>query len=159
MDHIWSPWRYQYVSAIAQQPGCVFCRMLAEDDDEKNFIVHRGKLNFVVLNIFPYTSGHLMVVPYEHQGELGGLDQAAGSEMLELARRCERAITQEYRPDGFNVGFNLGKCAGAGVAEHLHLHVVPRWCGDANFVSVIGETRNLPEALETTFSRLRKHLH
>jgi len=157
MEHLWSPWRYRYISAVDDQPGCVFCLVLAQGKDADNFIIHRARLNFVILNLFPYTSGHLMVAPYAHVGSLASVDSATSTEMIELAKRAQLALEAEYRPDGFNIGMNLGRSAGAGVAEHVHLHVVPRWSGDANFVSIVGETRVLPEDLATTYEKLKKH--
>lgn len=157
MEHIWSPWRYKYIASANQQTGCVFCRLLEDGNDRRNYILHRAPLNFVVLNRFPYTSGHLMVVPYVHERSLAALDKATTMEMIELAKLLQSALEAEYKPDGFNIGLNLGQSAGAGVAEHVHLHVVPRWSGDANFISVISETRILPEVLETTFERLLKY--
>jgi ATP adenylyltransferase len=156
MEHIWSPWRYQYISTADRQPGCVFCRFPGEQRDAENYIVHRAAANFVILNLFPYTSGHLMIVPYAHIGSLAGLEKATTGEMIELAKVAQSALEAEYHPDGFNIGMNLGRSAGAGIAEHLHLHVVPRWVGDANFVSVVGETRVLPEDLRTTYEKLSR---
>jgi ATP adenylyltransferase len=156
MEHIWSPWRYRYIAAAGSEPGCVFCRV-QQGDDRENLVVYRGKLNFIILNLFPYTSGHLMIVPYAHIAILASVDEATTAEMMELAKRAETALEAEYRPDGFNIGLNLGRAAGAGVASHLHLHVVGRWVGDANFVSIIGETRVLPEELPATYERLIKH--
>ena len=156
MEHIWSPWRYKYIATADREPGCVLCRVL-EGGDEKNYIVHRAQSNFVILNLFPYTSGHLMIVPYEHTASLSSVSPQVTAEMLELAKQAERALEAEYHPDGFNIGMNLGRSAGAGVAEHLHLHVVPRWTGDANFVSIVGETRVLPEELATTYKKLKKY--
>jgi ATP adenylyltransferase len=135
----------------------VFCRINREQKDAENFVVHRARLNFIVLNLFPYTSGHLMIVPYEHKASLVDFDTATTTEMLELAKRSQLALEAEYHPDGFNIGMNLGRSAGAGVADHLHLHVVPRWSGDANFVSIVGETRVLPEDLAATYLKLTKH--
>ena len=120
-------------------------------------MVHRAELNFVILNLYPYTSGHLMIAPYQHEASLAAVDQATTTEMIELAKRAQTALEAEYHPDGFNIGMNLGRSAGAGVADHLHLHVVPRWSGDANFVSIVGETRVLPEELATTHQKLKKH--
>ena len=159
MEHIWSPWRYRYIAAADDGKGCVFCRALKSGDDQASLIVHRARRNFVILNLFPYTSGHLMIVPYAHIASLSDIDEATTSEMMELAKQAQRAIESEYHPDGFNIGLNLGRAAGAGVAEHIHLHVVPRWSGDANFVSVVGETRVLPEELKATFDRLKKHFN
>jgi len=157
MDHIWSPWRYKYIVNADRQEGCVLCRIAQEPDDVGNYVVHRARLNFILLNLFPYTSGHLMIVPYEHQASLAAVDAATTTEMLELAKRAQAALEAEYHPDGFNIGMNLGRSAGAGIADHLHLHVVPRWSGDANFVSVVGETRVLPEDLATTCQKLKGH--
>ena len=157
MDHLWSPWRYKYIASADKIDECVFCRINREQKDDENFVVHRAGLNFIVLNLFPYTSGHLMIVPYEHKASLADFDPATTTEMLELAKRSQLALEAEYHPDGFNIGMNLGRSAGAGVADHLHLHVVPRWSGDANFVSIVGETRVLPEDLAATYLKLTKH--
>lgn len=157
MEHIWSPWRYQYITAADKPPGCIFCSLIAENADQKHNIIFRGTLNYIILNLFPYTSGHIMVVPYQHAASLVDVNEATTSELMELSKRALRALESEYHPHGFNVGFNLGQSAGAGVAEHIHMHVVPRWSGDANFLSVIGETRILPEELENTYLRLKKH--
>ena len=157
MDHLWSPWRYKYISSTDRAEGCVFCRIDQEHKDAENYVVHRARLNFILLNLFPYTSGHLMIVPYEHRASLAEVGEAATTEMIELAKQAQVALEAEYRPDGFNIGMNLGRSAGAGVADHLHLHVVPRWSGDANFVSIVGETRVLPEDLAATCTRLKKH--
>ena len=156
MEHIWSPWRYTYITQASREPGCVLCRVIEEGDDAKNHVVYRGPLNYVILNLFPYTNGHLMIVPYDHLAALEDFDQATTSEIMELSKRAVKALTEEYHPDGFNVGINLGHCAGAGVAGHLHQHIVPRWGGDANFMSVIGETRILPEDLDKTYERLKR---
>ncbi len=157
MDHLWSPWRYAYIASVDRQEGCVFCRIAQEQRDAENYLVHRSRLNFVVLNLFPYTSGHLMIVPYQHQASLAAVEEAITTEMIELAKRAQAALESEYHPDGFNIGMNLGRSAGAGIADHLHMHVVPRWSGDANFVSIVGETRVLPEDLATTYTKLKKH--
>jgi ATP adenylyltransferase len=156
MEHTWSPWRYRYIASADEQKECVFCRAFRSGDDRASLIVHRARWNFVILNLFPYTNGHLMIVPFAHTASLADVDEATTCEMMELAKRAQRALESEYHPDGFNIGLNLGRAAGAGVAEHIHLHVVPRWSGDANFVSVVGETRVLPEELGTTFDRLKK---
>jgi ATP adenylyltransferase len=157
MEHIWSPWRYKYIASAPSDTRCVFCRVQDPRDDRQNFVLHRAALNFVILNLFPYTSGHLMIVPYEHTASLVSLDEATTTEMMALARKAQVALEAEYRPDGFNIGMNLGRSAGAGVAEHIHLHVVPRWSGDANFVSIVGETRVLPEDLATTYDKVKRH--
>ena len=155
MDYLWTPWRYAYVSKAGKPGGCVFCQKQAEDD-RAAFILHRGRYCFVLLNIFPYTSGHLMVIPYEHLDELRKLAPEAAAEMMELARRIEGILRRAYRPDGINLGMNIGQAAGAGVAEHIHMHVLPRWIADSNFMTTIGETRMLPETLEQTWERLRR---
>ena len=155
MDYLWTPWRYAYVSSVDKTDGCTFCRLLNLGDDEKALIVHRARFNFIVLNAYPYTSGHVMVVPYEHVDRLNLLPDRAGNEMMELTRRLETILIETYRPDGVNLGMNLGKAAGAGVAGHIHMHVLPRWVADANFMTVVGETRVLPETLEETYRRLQ----
>ena len=135
----------------------MFCLESSGEYDERDFVVFRGKSSFVILNIFPYTTGHLLVAPYAHTADFQKSSQEESSEMLELVKRCQFALQQTYQPDGFNVGMNLGRCAGAGVEHHLHMHVVPRWIGDSNFMTIVGETRVLPESLETTFRKLRTH--
>jgi ATP adenylyltransferase len=158
MDHLWTPWRFDYINNIGKSDdGCVFCRILSEDRDEDNFVVARGRNLFIILNLFPYTSGHLLIVANRHIPFLSDATAAELHEFLELAQQCERALRTEYQPEGFNLGFNLGRSAGAGVAGHLHMHVLPRWSGDANFVSVLAETRVLPESLPQTCKRLRPH--
>jgi ATP adenylyltransferase len=154
MDYIWSPWRYRYVAAAGKTEGCIFCTMAAADRDEDNLIVFRGSHNFVVLNRYPYTSGHVMVVPYRHTAELSSLDEEAAAELMRLTRAAERHLRTLYRPDGLNLGMNLGASAGAGIADHIHMHVLPRWLADANFISVIGETRVLPENLSVSWRRI-----
>lgn len=155
MDYLWTPWRYAYVSTADKAPECVFCECMREGNDRTRLIVHRSEHNFIVLNKFPYTSGHVMIVPYAHVDELRKLPNNAAQEMMALTQRLETVLRDIYHPDGINVGMNIGKAAGAGVAGHIHMHVLPRWVADANFVSVIGETRVLPEALEETWERLR----
>jgi ATP adenylyltransferase len=158
MDYLWTPWRYAYVSTADKAPECVFCGRVQQNDDRKALIVFRGQHNFVVLNKFPYTSGHVMVVPYEHVDELRKLSPEAAQEMMALSQKLESALRKEYRPDGVNLGMNIGKAAGAGVAGHIHMHVLPRWVADANFISVVGETRVLPESLDVTWERLHNAL-
>ena len=182
MDYLWTPWRYAYVTgadratrqgipeelaAYAGDSGCVFCNMIAavehvtengmprEKAERAALIVLRAEHNYICLNRYPYTSGHIMVVPYEHQSSLATLNAPAAREMMELARQAERALGRIYNPDGFNFGLNLGKAAGAGVAGHLHLHALPRWLGDTNFMTATGETRVLPEDLAITWERVR----
>jgi ATP adenylyltransferase len=156
MDYLWTPWRYQYVSNVDKVEGCVFCRKVAENDDENALIVHRAKHCFVILNAFPYTSGHVMVVPYDHTDQLQKLSPEAATEMMHLTQKLEGVLRELYHPDGINLGMNIGKAAGAGVAGHIHMHVLPRWVADANFMTVVGETRILPETLKETWKRVRE---
>ena len=155
MDYVWSPWRYQYIKNIQHSDRCVFCIDPSGTKDREDFVVFRGHSNFVILNIFPYTTGHLLIAPYLHTASFQDFPPEQLAEMMQLAKRCQSALEQNYHPDGFNLGMNLGQCAGAGVAHHLHLHIVPRWSGDANFMTVVGETRVLPEDLETTYRKLK----
>ncbi len=186
MDRLWTPWRYAYVTgqdkgrtkrgvptALAAWPGelhCVFCNMLAaaayaveqgmpqEEADAAIYLLKRGKTCFLVLNAFPYNSGHLMAVPYAHESSLAALPEETSTELMTLARQTERVLRKVYKPAGLNFGMNLGEAAGAGVADHLHLHAVPRWAGDTNFMSVLAETRVLAEMLGDTYKRLREAL-
>ena len=156
MDYLWTPWRYAYVTAAEKVAGCIFCDLHKLGDDVKARIVHRGQHCYVVLNTFPYTPGHVMVVPFAHLDELQKLPVEAAREMMELSQRMEKILRQLYSPDGVNLGMNIGKAAGAGVAGHIHMHVLPRWLADSNFVSVVGETRILPESLDITYDRIRQ---
>jgi ATP adenylyltransferase len=156
MDHLWSPWRYRFIENTRPDNVCVFCLAPQASRDADNLILHRARHHFVILNLYPYTTGHLMVVPYRHIARLGDSSPDALAEMMELASRAEAVLSGAYRPDGFNIGMNLGKAAGAGIAGHIHLHVLPRWAGDANFVSVVGETRVMPETLADTYEKLRR---
>jgi ATP adenylyltransferase len=154
MDHLWTPWRYAYVTGADKETSCIFCEAPKERDDQSR-IVHRGNYCYVILNTYPYTNGHVMIVPYAHMDELQKLPSDAAHEMMALTQRLETVLRSLYRPDGINLGMNIGKAAGAGVAGHIHMHILPRWVADANFASVIGETRVLPEALEVTWERIR----
>jgi ATP adenylyltransferase len=160
MQHLFTPWRFKYVTQVEHQKGCVLCQIAATDpsEDESVFVLHRAAHHFLVLNIYPYTSGHLMIVPYEHCSRLAELPSAALSEFTELAVRVEKLLTKVYRPEGINMGMNLGLCAGAGIVEHLHMHAVPRWTGDTSFLTVVGETRVIPEELAETWRKLKEHL-
>ena len=182
MDYLWTPWRYAYITSADKKShagipaklsdwtgdhGCVFCNLIASVDyaiangmstdeaEAAGSIVYRGEHCFVCLNIYPYTSGHVMVMPYAHLDRLALLPVAAAHELIDLAQRTEQALEKLYRPQGFNFGMNLGQAAGAGVAGHLHLHALPRWTGDTNFMTTVAETRILPEELETTWKRMR----
>jgi ATP adenylyltransferase len=164
MDILWNPWRYAYVTSSDNETetaaafgGCVFCSILNDSakSDAENFILHRAEFNFVILNIYPYISGHLMVVPFTHLADLDAADKKTTDELMDLTKRCQTALRAAYNPHGFNLGMNLGQAAGAGVAEHFHQHILPRWIGDANFMTAIGETRTIPEDLRTTFEKLK----
>lgn len=157
MDYIWTPWRYAYVSGANPVAGCIFCDA-PKHSDEVTRIVYRGTTCYIILNTFPYTNGHVMIVPYAHLDELHKLPAESAQEMMNLSQRMEGVLRTLYNPDGINLGMNLGKAAGAGVAGHIHMHILPRWVADANFVSVIGETRVLPEAMDVTWERIRRAL-
>lgn len=154
MKHLWSPWRMSYIEAEKSKDGCVFCEALSQPDGPENLIVARSERAFVILNRFPYTSGHLMVLPFQHVNSLTKLNVQTRAEMMELLNKCTLVLQQVYKPQGFNMGANVGEAAGAGIEEHVHLHVMPRWTGDTNFMSTIGETRVLPEELAQTFRRV-----
>jgi ATP adenylyltransferase len=158
MDYLWTPWRYAYVASAERSSGCVFCNAVNAGNDEAARIVHRGKTCFVILNTYPYTPGHVMIVPYAHLDELQKLPPGTATEMMALSQRMESVLRQLYTPDGVNLGMNIGKAAGAGIAGHIHMHVLPRWVADANFLSVVGETRVLPETLEETWKRMTEAL-
>jgi ATP adenylyltransferase len=187
MDHLWTPWRYSYITradeqartgvppALADWPAaedkhCVFCNMIAatnyaiahgmkqETAEQASLIVHRGTHCFICLNAYPYATGHLLIVPYLHIDSLAKLPPDAAQEMMLLAQHAESSLRSVYRPDGLNLGMNLGEAAGAGIAEHIHLHALPRWVGDTNFMTVTGETRVLPETLGITWTKLREAL-
>ncbi len=153
MERLWSPWRLAYVSG-GESKGCVFCDAQADEQAEP-LVLFSGATCFVILNLYPYNNGHLMVVPRRHVATLGEASSDELTELIRLTRAAEIALTEAYRPQGLNVGMNLGRAAGAGVADHMHVHVVPRWAGDTNFMSTIGETRVLPEELDETLRRIQ----
>jgi len=155
MTRLWTPWRSTYMNQKRDNSRCIFCDAAAGTADEQNLILYRGQLSFVLLNRYPYTSGHLMIAPYEHAARLNQVDEAATDEIMRLARRAERILEDAYRPDGLNLGMNLGEAAGAGIERHIHMHVLPRWKGDANFMTTVGDTRIIPEALDDTYRKLR----
>lgn len=154
MDYLWSPWRYQYVTTAQAGSGCIFCEIAAARQDEDNLVIYRGLRNLIVLNRYPYTTGHLMIVPYEHVDSLEGASSEGLQELILLARESQRHLRENYEPNGFNLGMNLGEIAGAGVAGHIHLHVLPRWAGDTSFITTVGESRVLPEELPLTYRKL-----
>ena len=158
MDYLWTPWRYRYVAEAKNIPGCVFCDAPAANRDEEMMIVLRGVKNYVILNRYPYTTGHVMIVPYAHTADFSSLERETAVELTLFAQRVQAALEDVYHPDGFNLGMNLGHSAGAGIADHLHMHLLPRWTGDTNFMTTVGETRVEPEELSTTYLRLRKAL-
>lgn len=155
MDRLWSPWRFRYITQASPRDACIFCAKHSSGNDDESLIAYRGRHNFVLLNLYPYTNGHLMIAPYAHIGALEELPADAASEMMALTQRAVRVLKTAYKPDGLNAGLNLGESAGAGVAGHLHMHVLPRWTGDSNFMTVIGETRVLPEELSETLRKVR----
>jgi len=156
-EKLWAPWRMRYIEGMGAEGsgGCILCEKPGENDDERNFIIHRGKTCYIILNVFPYNNGHLMVVPYIHTSRFQELDANTRLEMFDLTGMALEAITRTMRPDGFNIGMNIGRSAGAGIAEHLHLHAVPRWNGDTNFMPVVGGTKVISEALEDTYRKIR----
>ena len=154
MERLWAPWRLAYVTTAGESPGCIFCQACAHDAPQP-LVLFRGATCYVILNLFPYSNGHLMVVPVRHVGSLAEATREELDELMALTRLAEMALTEAYRPQGLNMGINLGKAAGAGVLDHLHVHVVPRWSGDTNFMTVVGDVRVLPEQLEASAGRLR----
>ena len=163
METLWTPWRYDYIASSKSEAGhsgaCVFCEIQkGPERDESNFVLHRASRNFVVLNIYPYISGHLLVVPNEHVAELDASPKETTDELMDLTKRCQTVLRKVYQPQGFNIGMNLGRAAGAGIADHIHIHIMPRWIGDANFMSTIGQTRVIAEDLATTYSKLRNSI-
>lgn len=163
MDIKFTPWRMAYIKRGDSIPdsGCVLCALHQADPshDAENLVLYRGETCYVVMNLYPYNSGHLMAVPYAHTADLPGLSEQCAHELFALTRRCVALLGDEYSPHGFNLGMNLGRSAGAGIDEHLHMHIVPRWSGDTNFMPIIGETKLIPESLEETYTRLRRRFH
>jgi ATP adenylyltransferase len=153
MERLYAPWRSAYLMG-EPEPGCLFCTLVASQEDRAHFILERGRHWFVVINRYPYTTGHTMVVCNRHVERMSDFDAAEGAELVHLLARCERALAAAYRPDGVNVGANLGRSAGAGIVGHFHMHLVPRWQGDTNFMSTVGETRVVSESLDDTYERL-----
>jgi len=158
VDRLWAPWRMEYIEKVDRGGECILCVKPQARDDEKNYILHRGPLAFVILNVFPYSNGHLMIAPYRHTGDLLDLTDEELAALMAETRLCTRVLTAAMSPQGFNIGLNIGRAAGAGIADHLHLHVVPRWSGDTNFMPVIGDTRVLPQALADSYRALRQAL-
>ncbi len=157
MEHLWAPWRIRYVSA-EQPEGCIFCTKPAAGDDEANQILHRGDFVCIMLNAYPYNTGHLMIAPYRHVGEPLDLTPQESSELMYCVRIAMEILRASFAPEGFNIGMNVGQVAGAGYADHLHVHVVPRWTGDTNFMAVVADTRVVPEALADSYGKLKDAL-
>ncbi len=156
---VWAPWRIQYVKDESaggfEGPECVFCDLPAQQDDARSYILHRGARAYVVMNLYPYNNGHVMTVPYEHTDTLRALDGETLAEVMQLTQRAQAALEEALRPQGFNLGINQGAAAGAGIADHLHLHLVPRWVGDTNFMPALGDTRVIPQHVDETYALLR----
>ncbi|MFA4874333.1 MAG: HIT domain-containing protein [bacterium] len=155
MERLWAPWRMQFIEELRDSSGgCIFCELAAAGDDRKRLVLSRSELCYVLMNRYPYNNGHLMIVPFKHVASLSELSREEHAEMLSLCARSIEIMKQALGAEGFNCGFNIGAAAGAGIKDHIHLHVVPRWCGDANFLPIIGNTRSMPEYLEETYDRL-----
>lgn len=154
MEIIWTPWRYEYVNSVDERDGCIFCEKSKEENDRENLVVYRGRHCFAILNLFPYTTGHIMIAPYEHTGTIEKLDPETLTEMMVVAQNSLSAIRDAFGPEGFNLGINISRVAGAGIKDHVHLHLVPRWAGDNNFMAVIADTRVLPRTLDDVWLAL-----
>lgn len=155
-DILWAPWRIEYIENGSKNEGCIFCDKCGEENDQSNLIVYRGQTAFVIMNRYPYNNGHLLIVPCQHTAELSTLTSKEKIELINLVQNSQDVLTEVMRPQGFNIGMNLGRLAGAGITEHLHFHVVPRWGGDTNFLPVVGHTKVVSEALEKTWEKLKK---
>lgn len=155
MKRIWSPWRMKYIQNHNSGRDCPFCTALENPHPEEKFLIHQGEKAFVILNLYPYTTGHLLILPLEHQEKLDDLDPETRAEMMELINQAMEVLDKLYRPEGFNVGMNMGEAAGAGIPKHLHWHIVPRWAGDTNYMTAVGEVRVLPEMLEDTYRKIK----
>lgn len=154
MEHLWAPWRIQYIQKVKEE-GCILCQKAAENNDEPNYILYRGGKNFIIMNTYPYNTAHLMVAPYRHIANLDELTDEERGEHFEIVSRCVLVLRQVFSPDGFNIGMNLGRVAGAGIDKHIHTHVVPRWVGDTNFMPVTADTKVVNEALTETYQKLK----
>lgn len=154
MQHIWTPWRYKYISSVQNHDGCIFCIAKECPDNKDCFVLHKGSYNLILLNIFPYTSGHLMIAPFQHIASPAESAAEQLQEMIQLMTKCMLSLKKTYKPGGFNIGMNIGKCAGAGLSDHFHLHILPRWEGDTNFMASLAETRLIPESLDDTYNKL-----
>lgn len=153
--NLYAPWRFQYVTSHSKVKGCILCNAQDSNKDEESYILHRGKYCFVILNLYPYNNGHIMIVPYSHIKQLADLKEEELLELISLASRSESVLRKVYQPQGFNLGMNIGKCSGAGIEEHIHLHIIPRWEADTSFITAIGNTRIIPEDIKTTYKKLQ----
>lgn len=158
MDRIWAPWRSKYILHADQEDGCILCNRIKRDADEEYYILYRGEKTFIIMNIFPYNNGHLMVAPYKHTGRLEDLDAEEGKEIIVCTSLSIQALKRAFKPDGFNIGMNIGSVAGAGIADHVHMHIVPRWSGDTNFMPVLADTKILSVSLDETYRLLKRHI-
>lgn len=156
MKRLFTPWRMKYINSNKKQDTCIFCSVVEQNEDSNNLIIYRGENCYLILNRFPYTTGHVMVIPYQHTESLSSLDQKTRSEMMELVSKASEVVKEIYKPEGFNIGINMGSAAGAGIAEHIHIHIVPRWISDTNFIPVTGDTRLIPEELAITYKRIKE---
>lgn len=158
MEHLWAPWRMAYIDASNKDEGCIFCTKPREDRDEENLILARGERCFVIMNLFPYNNGHLMIAPYTHVPSIEELDAPTLAELMATAQRCLAALRAAMHPQGYNMGINQGAAAGAGIADHVHFHIVPRWGGDTNFMPVLADVKVMPDFLQNTYRQIRAHL-
>lgn len=158
MDYMWAPWRLKYIQGLDNKDnGCIFCNKPKEDDDRKNLILYRGQFNFIIMNLFPYNNGHLMIVPYQHTSDILCLEKEHSKELWSLVCLCKKVLTIVLKPEGFNMGMNMGRCSGAGIDQHIHMHLVPRWNGDTNFMPVVGETKVISQDLGDSYNALLPH--
>jgi ATP adenylyltransferase len=155
MDRLWAPWRMNYVQNVDKKDeGCIFCTKPGESDDRSNLILYRGEHTFVLMNLFPYNNGHLMVIPYQHTSDMLDLPPETAEDLWSNLCRCKQALAAAFKPDGFNIGMNIGRTAGAGIDQHVHMHIVPRWNGDTNFMPVIGKTKVISQGIGETYDQL-----
>jgi len=155
MEKLWAPWRMQYIKGLdKKEDGCIFCKKPSEDRDRDNLLLYRGKTCFVLMNLFPYNNGHLMVIPYRHSADITCLNDESGAELWRVIGLAKDALSKAFHPDAFNIGMNIGRVAGAGIDQHIHVHIVPRWSGDTNFMPVIGDTKVVSQGLLETYDAL-----
>lgn len=157
MEKLWAPWRMTYIQEIGKDDECIFCTKPVKDADRENLILYRGRYCFIMMNLYPYNNGHCMIVPYFHTSECGALSDESALELWKITTKCKDALMRAFNPDGFNIGMNLGRTAGAGIDQHLHMHIVPRWNGDTNFMPVIGEIKVISQDIYQTYDALRPY--